>query len=83
MQNPVNYVYYSIPKLDKDVFLIAELSNWTKLNLLSGKSSIYYKGTFTGQSEINANSTKDTLEISLNRDKKNIVVERTLLKEKK
>ena len=81
VQNPVNYVYYSIPKLDKDVFLIAELSNWTKLNLLSGKSSIYYKGTFTGQSEINANSTKDTLEISLNRDK-NIIVERTLLKEK-
>lgn len=81
VNNPVNYVYYSIPKLDKDVFLIAELSNWTKLNLLSGKSSIYYKGTFTGQSEIDANSTKDTLEISLNRDK-NIVVERELLKEK-
>jgi len=81
VEKPVNYVYYSIPKLEKDVFLIAEISNWTKLNLLSGKSSIYYKGTYTGQSEIDANSTKDTLEISLNRDK-NIVVERTLLKEK-
>lgn len=81
VNNPVNYVYYSIPKLDKDVFLIAEISNWTKLNLLSGKSSIYYKGTYTGQSEIDANSTKDTLEISLNRDI-NIIVERTLLKEK-
>lgn len=78
---PVEYVFYSTPKLDKDVFIIAEINNWSILNLLSGKSSIYYKGTFTGQSEINANSTEDTLKISLNRDK-NIIVERTLLKEK-
>jgi hypothetical protein len=78
---PVNFIFKSVPKLDKDVFLIAEISNWTKLDLLSGKSSIYYNGVFTGQSEIDVNSLKDTLTISLNRDK-NILVERTLLKEK-
>ena len=78
---PVNYTYYSIPKLDNDAFLIAELNNWERLNLLSGETSIYYKGTFTGQSVVDSKSTKDTLEISLNRDK-NIIVERTLLKEK-
>lgn len=78
---PVNYRYSCVPKLDKDVFLIAEISNWAKLNLLSGKSSIYYNGIFTGQSEIDARNTEDTLAISLNRDK-NIIVERTLLKEK-
>lgn len=77
----VNYRYSCVPKLDKDVFLIAEISNWAKLNLLSGKSSIYYNGIFTGQSEIDARNTEDTLAISLNRDK-NIIVERTLLKEK-
>ncbi|RLD90154.1 MAG: hypothetical protein DRJ09_05095 [Bacteroidetes bacterium] len=81
VEKPVSYVYYSIPKLEKDVFLMAEISNWAKLNLLSGKSSIYYKGTYTGRSFIDATSTKDTLEISLSRDK-NIIVERTLLKEK-
>ncbi|MDY0216807.1 MAG: mucoidy inhibitor MuiA family protein [Bacteroidales bacterium] len=78
---PVNYRYSCVPKLDKDVFLIAEINNWAKLNLLSGKSSIYYNGIFTGQSEIDARNTEDTLAISLNRDK-NIIVERTLLKEK-
>jgi len=78
---PVNYVYSCVPKLDNDVFLIAEMTNWAKLNLLSGQSSIYYNGIFTGQSEIDAQSMKDTLSISLNRDK-NIIVERTLLKEK-
>ena len=78
---PVNFIFKSVPKLDKDVFLIAEISNWSKLNLLSGKSSIYYNGVFTGQSEIDVKNLKDTLAISLNRDK-NILVERTLLKEK-
>lgn len=78
---PVNFIFKTVPKLDNDVFLIAEISNWSKLNLLSGKSSIYYKGVFTGESEIDVKSLKDTLAISLNRDK-NIIVERTLLKEK-
>jgi len=78
---PVNFIFKCVPKLDKDVFLIAEISDWTKLNLLSGRSSIYYNGIFTGQSEIDANNSADTLSISLNRDK-NILVERTLLKEK-
>lgn len=78
---PVEYKYYSTPKLDKDVFLVTDINNWTKLDLLSGRTSVYYQGTFTGQSEIDANSTKDTLTVSLNRDK-NIIVERTLLKEK-
>jgi uncharacterized protein (TIGR02231 family) len=78
---PVNFVFRSVPKLDNDVFLIAEISDWSKLNLLSGKSSIYYNGVFTGQSEIDVKNIKDTLAISLNREK-NILVERTLLKEK-
>lgn len=78
---PVNFIFKCVPKLDKDVFLIAEISNWSNLNLLYGKSSIYYNGVFTGQSEIDVKNLKDTLAISLNRDK-NILVERTLLKEK-
>lgn len=78
---PVNYIFKCVPKLDKDVFLIAEISNWSKLNLLSGKSSIYYNGIFTGESEIDVKNLKDTLAISLNRDK-NILVEKALLKEK-
>lgn len=78
---PVNYTFFCVPKLDKDAFLIADISKWTELKLLSGKTSIYYNGIFTGQSVIDVNNTKDTLSISLNRDQ-DIIVERTLLKEK-
>jgi len=70
---PVNYVYFAVPKLDSDVFLTAEVSNWTELNLLSGKSSIYYQGTYTGQTFIDADHSGDTLRISLGRDKSIIV----------
>lgn len=72
---PVSYVYHAVPKLDKDVFLTAEIIDWQQLNLLSGKSSIYYQGTFTGESFIDANFVSDTLSVSLGRDK-NIIVKR-------
>lgn len=82
---PVEYLYHALPKLEKDVFLSAIISDWTSLNLLSGKSSIYYQGTFTGESFIDVNSVKDSLTISLGRDN-NIIVTREgnkLLNDKK
>lgn len=72
---PVDYVYHAIPKLDKDAFLIADIREWESLNLLSGKSSIYYQGTFTGESVIDADQASDTISISLGRDH-NILVNR-------
>ena len=72
---PVSYVYYTIPKLDNDVFLTAEIRDRTQLNLLSGKSGIYYQGTFTGESAIDADQASDTLSVSLGRDN-NILVNR-------
>ena len=72
---PVIYEYYVVPKIDKDAFLIAKIKDWNQLNLLSGKTSIYYQGTFTGESMINDNNTSDTMNISLGRDR-NIIVKR-------
>lgn len=71
----VNYVYYAVPKIDADAFLVAELINWSDLNLLSGKSSIYYQGTFVGESFLDIATASDTLNLSLGRDK-NILVQR-------
>lgn len=72
---PVKYIYHAVPKLDNDVFLTAEVHDWAQLNLLSGKSNIYYQGTYTGESFIDADQAADTLSISLGRDR-NIIVER-------
>ena len=81
VEKPVDYIYYAVPKLDKDVFLTASLTHWNTLNLLSGHSSIYYKGSFKGQSYIDVENTSDTLEVALTRDR-NILIDRKILKEK-
>ncbi|HBS87958.1 MAG: hypothetical protein A2W91_10425 [Bacteroidetes bacterium GWF2_38_335] len=72
---PVDFIYHAVPKLDCNVYLTAEIPNWTELNLLSGKSNIYFMGTFTGSNVINANYTGDTLKIALGIDN-NIIVKR-------
>ncbi len=72
---PVTYLYHAVPKLEKDVFLSAEIIDWNSLNLLSGKINIYYQGTYTGESYIDANNASDTLSVSLGRDK-GILVQR-------
>lgn len=75
VSTPVNYVYYAVPKLEDDAFINAEILDWTQLNLLSGNTSIYYQGTFTGESFIDVDNVSDTLTVSLGRDK-NIIIKR-------
>ena len=63
------YEYYAAPKVDKDVFLTAKVTGWNQLNLVSGKASVYFAGSYLGQSMINTSSTQDTLTLSLGRDR--------------
>lgn len=74
------YVYQTIPKYDTDVYLIARIPNWSDLNLLSGNSSIYYQGAYTGDAFVDADFTGDTLQLSLGRDR-NITISREGIKE--
>lgn len=73
---PATYEYYVAPKLDKNAYLTAKVTNWEAFNLLSGTANLFFEGTFLGQSHLNVGSTQDTLAISLGQDK-GIVVERT------
>ena len=72
---PATYRYYAVPKLDKDAFLQANITNWEDLNLLPGQTNIFYEGTYVGQGILDVRNVKDTMSISLGRDKK-IVVKR-------
>lgn len=74
------YSYSTAPKLDKDAFLLAKAIGWEELSLLPGEANIFFEGTFTGKSLIDPNNIKDTLSLSLGRDKR-IVVKREKLKE--
>jgi uncharacterized protein (TIGR02231 family) len=70
---PSHYKYYSVPKLDKDAYLLGEVADWEKLNLLPGEANIIFEGTYVGKSYIDPNSTQDTLNLTLGRDKRVVV----------
>lgn len=69
------YEYYAIPKLDKDAFLIAQITQWDQYSLLEGEANLYFEDAYVGRTVLNAKSLQDTLTISLGRDK-NIVLGR-------
>jgi uncharacterized protein (TIGR02231 family) len=75
---PATFKYYAVPKYDRDAFLTATITNWEKYNLLPGNANIYFEGTFVGTSFIGNNDTKDSLLISLGRDKKIITKRETV-----
>lgn len=70
---PATYRYYVAPKLDRDAFLQARVTNWEDLNLMPAATNIFYEGAYVGQGYIDMRNVKDTLNLSLGRDKKIIV----------
>ncbi len=79
-QVKADYLYSVAPKLDQDAFLIARATGWEEYSLLPGEANIFFEGTFVGKTFIDPNNIKDTLAISLGRDKR-IVVKREKLKD--
>ncbi|MCW3082866.1 MAG: hypothetical protein JWP12_232 [Bacteroidetes bacterium] len=75
IQTDAKYQYYCAPRLDKDVFLTAQLVNWEQYNFLEGQANVFFEGTFVGNTLFDTRYLVDTLEISLGRDK-GIKVER-------
>lgn len=72
---PVITKYICIPKLDNSVFLNAKVMNLSESGLNSGDASVFLDGNFVGNTYLDFSGTKDTLSISLGRDK-NITVSR-------
>lgn len=73
-----DYQYFSVPKIDKDAFLIANIVNWEKYNLLAGEANIFFEDTYVGKTLLDVRYATDTLQISLGRDK-NVSVTREKL----
>jgi uncharacterized protein (TIGR02231 family) len=67
---PAKFQYYAAPKLEKEAFLLAEISDYGQYNLLPGEANIIFEGMYIGKTYLNANQTQDTLQLSMGRDKK-------------
>lgn len=72
-QLPCVYTYYAAPGVDKDAYLLGQLTGWEKLNLLPGDAGIMVEGTYIGKSRIDPASIQDTLNLTLGRDKRIVV----------
>lgn len=67
---PASYKYYTAPRVEKEAFLIAQINDYSKFNLLPGEANIIFEGMYVGKTFINPNQTADTLSLSMGRDKK-------------
>ncbi|TGD57557.1 DUF4139 domain-containing protein [Flavobacterium humi] len=67
---PASYKYYAAPRVEKEAFLLAEINDYSKYNLLPGEANIIFEGLYVGKTTINPGQTSDTLNLSMGRDKK-------------
>lgn len=65
---PAKFKYYIVPKLAQEAYLLAEIPDWEKLGLLTGKANITYDGTYMGETLIDTQSTQETLALTLGTD---------------
>lgn len=77
---PADYEYYVVPKVSKNVFLLANITDWNQYNLLEGEANIFFESTYIGKTIIDTRSVTDTLSVSLGQDK-SILVKREAVKE--
>ncbi|UFH46045.1 DUF4139 domain-containing protein [Flavobacterium galactosidilyticum] len=78
---PAAYNYYAAPRLDKEAFLLAEIADYSKYNLLKGEANIIFEGMYVGKTMISPNQITDTLKLSMGRDKK-IAISRDIVFDK-
>lgn len=65
---PAEYSYIAVPKLSNYSYLTGSITDWAKLNLLSGEATLYFENTFVGRSQLDINQMSDTLTLSLGTD---------------
>lgn len=70
-----SYKHFCVPKVDKDAFLVAQITGWEKLELIAGPINIYRHNTYIGLANLDTRNLSDTLDLSLGRDK-NVLVKR-------
>lgn len=81
LQLKATYKYYTAPRVDKDVYLVAAIEDYSKYNLLPGEANIVYEGLYVGKTYIDPNQTAETLNITMGNDKK-VSVKREKVAEK-
>ena len=75
-----DYRFTCLPRSSKDVFLMADLKDFSQYPLLKGNAYIYLDNAYQGECEIAPDFAADTFAITIGRDK-DIAVNRQAVKE--
>ena len=70
--------YLSVPKINSDAVLKADIDEWESLFPLPGVAMLHLEGTYVGQTYIDPSTVSDTLQVSFGKDDA-IMVTRTKL----
>lgn len=74
------FIHYLVPRLEKQAYLIAKITDWGSLDLMPAPANIYFEGTYVGETQINTSIMSDTLELPLGIDR-GLIVERKKAKD--
>jgi uncharacterized protein (TIGR02231 family) len=66
---PAKYRYYSIRKLEREVFLLAAASGWEHLNLIAGEASVFFENRYVGKTMIDPRRADESIDLPLGVDK--------------
>jgi len=78
MNLEATFSHITVPKLDRSVFLMANIVGWQELELIPGPTNVYFGGQYVGVSRIDTRNVSDTLSLSFGRDSKVMVVRKLL-----
>ncbi len=78
---PMILAFAAVPKICADAFLMGRVTGWEELNIIPGAARIYFDGGYVGETYLSNQSTNDTLDLNLGKDK-SMVVTRKKVKDK-
>jgi len=65
-----NYKHYAVPKMEENVYLLAQITGWEDYDLIQGPMNVYQNEKYVGLANLNPNVLNDTLNLSLGIDQK-------------
>ncbi len=75
-----DFIHYSVPKIKAEVYLIANVANWSQYNVITGLSNVFFDGKYVGESFLDSQEANDTLTVMLGKDP-SVIIERDLQKD--
>ncbi|HYG51658.1 MAG TPA: DUF4139 domain-containing protein [Flavobacteriales bacterium] len=73
--------YYTAPGYEERAYMLVDMPEWTRLNLLSGEAAMYYNDNYVGRIALNPEGVQDTLSLSFGPDN-NVLIKRRLIHSK-